>query len=78
MITKQGERLIKKSFFVEKADYEFLVGLAKSYNKTPSHIVRFLMANNQIRDFTEKTLKKLQEIEYKNSTQGPEEKSSSQ
>lgn len=68
MITRQGERLIKKNFFIEKEDYERLVKYSKLKNQSVSQSIRDLMTMSQ--NWIEN---KTKEIEYKNSTQGPEE-----
>ncbi|GGH53847.1 hypothetical protein GCM10010975_09840 [Comamonas phosphati] len=73
MIIKEGEKLIKRSIFVEKSDYERLVKYSELKNQSISQTFRDLMSSS--RNWVEN---KMKEIEYKNSIQGPEEKSSSQ
>ncbi|HDR8921942.1 hypothetical protein ACIPLR_22635 [Herbaspirillum huttiense] len=73
MIRREGEKLIKRSIFVEKSDYERLVKYSELKNQSISQTFRDLMSSS--RNWVEN---KMKEIEAKNSTQGPEEKSSSQ
>ncbi|MBR8246712.1 MULTISPECIES: hypothetical protein [Burkholderia cepacia complex] len=73
MIRREGEKLIKRSIFVEKSDYERLVKYSELKNQSISQVFRDLMSSS--RNWVEN---KMKEIEAKNSTQGPEEKSSSQ
>ncbi|WP_302788880.1 hypothetical protein, partial [Escherichia coli] len=63
----------KRSIFVEKSDYERLVKYSELKNQSISQTFRDLMSSS--RNWVEN---KMKEIEAKNSTQGPEEKSSSQ
>lgn len=73
MIRREGDKLIKRSIFVEKSDYERLVKYSELKNQSISQTFRDLMSSS--RNWVEN---KMKEIEYKNSTQGTEEKSSSE
>jgi len=75
MIRREGEKLIKRSIFVEKSDYDRLVKYSELKNQSISQTFRDLMSSS--RNWVENKMKEI-EAKNSNSTQGPEEKSSSQ